>query len=80
MGSILTHITTAFHHAVHELLVSFFDLLIYMAVIILALLVGKMLSLTIKSIFRCASTVAPTSRGAYKNAFAPVSSKYYTLP
>ncbi|AJI43730.1 E protein [DeBrazza's monkey arterivirus] len=80
MGSVWSHISTAFQHAVHELIVSVFDLLIYMAVIILALLLGKMLALTIKSIFKCAAIPRAVSTGPLKNAFTPVSSKYHPLP
>ncbi|AKI29946.1 E protein [Pebjah virus] len=80
MGSISSHIVTAFQHAVHELIVSIFDLLIYFAIIILALIVGKLFAMVIKSFFRCGSRLAPVPKRALGNAFKAVPTKYHTLP
>ncbi|ALS54298.1 E protein [Free State vervet virus] len=81
MGNILASITAAFNHAIHELLVSIFDLLIYMAIIILALLIGRILGFALRGLFKCVPrTISPDSKSSLRSHFSPVSTKYSALP
>ncbi|ANB32506.1 E protein [Zambian malbrouck virus 1] len=81
MGNIFASLATAFNHAIHELLVSIFDLLIYMAIIILALIVGRVIGFALRGIFKCIPRVStPNSKGSLRSHFSPVSTKYSALP
>nr|ALS54269.1 E protein [Free State vervet virus] len=81
MGNILQSITAAFNHAIHELLVSIFDLLIYMAIIILALIVGRVVGFALRGLFQCIPKSVPLdSKSSLRSHFSPVSTKYTALP
>nr|ALS54312.1 E protein [Free State vervet virus] len=81
MGNILASITAAFNHAIHELLVSVFDLLIYMAIIILALIIGRVIGFALRGLFKCVPRPQITdSKGSLRSHFSPVSTKYSALP
>nr|ALS54102.1 E protein [Free State vervet virus]ALS54116.1 E protein [Free State vervet virus] len=81
MGNIFASITAAFNHAIHELLVSIFDLLIYMAIIILALIVGRVIGFALRGLFKCIPRTVPSdSKSSLRSHFSPVSTKYSTLP
>nr|ALS54130.1 E protein [Free State vervet virus] len=81
MGNIFASITAAFNHAIHELLVSIFDLLIYMAIIILALIVGRVIGFALQGLFKCIPRTVPSdSKSSLRSHFSPVSTKYSTLP
>nr|AHH53983.1 E protein [Kibale red colobus virus 2] len=81
MGNVLNSVWTAFQHAIHELLISIFDLLIYLALILLTMCVGKLLGLVLKTIFRGGSAIVNTKpKRALQSAFTPLSSTYHKLP
>nr|ALS54326.1 E protein [Free State vervet virus] len=81
MGNILQSITVAFQHAIHELLVSVFDLLIYMAIIVVALIIGRLIGFAIRGLFKCIPRSVPfDSKGSLRSHFSPVSTKYSALP
>nr|ALS54186.1 E protein [Free State vervet virus] len=81
MGNIFASVTAAFNHAIHELLVSIFDLLIYMAIIILALIVGRVIGFALRGLFKCIPRTVPlNTNGSLRSHFSPVSTKYSALP
>nr|AGA19094.1 ORF4a [Simian hemorrhagic fever virus] len=79
MGSITSHIVNAFQHAIHELLTSIFDLVVYFLIIIAALVVGKLLGMVIRSTINCGAR-AVARRTVTPSPFTPVSRQYRALP
>nr|ALS54242.1 E protein [Free State vervet virus] len=81
MGNILQSLSAAFNHAIHELLVSIFDLLIYMAIIILALIVGRVIGFALRGLFKCIPRTVPLdSKSSLRSHFSPVSTKHTAYP
>nr|ALS54340.1 E protein [Free State vervet virus] len=81
MGNILQSINSAIQHAIHELLVSVFDLLIYMAIIIVALIIGRIIGFALRGLFKCIPRSVPLdSKSSLRSHFSPVSTKYTALP
>nr|ALS54284.1 E protein [Free State vervet virus] len=81
MGNIIQSVTAAFNHAIHELLVSIFDLLIYMAIIILALIVGRVIGFALRGLFKCVPRSLPSnSKSSLRSHFSPVSTKHSAFP
>ncbi|AMB20714.1 E protein [Kafue kinda chacma baboon virus] len=58
MGSYISLFSHAFQQAIHELIVSVLDLIIYFSLILLTLLVGKGIGLAVRSVFGCAGRAA----------------------
>nr|AGA19082.1 ORF4a [Simian hemorrhagic fever virus] len=79
MGNFTSHIYQAFQHALHELMVSIFDLLVYFLIIIAALVVGKLISMVVRSTINCGAKVA-FKRAVTPSPFTPVSGRYRALP
>nr|AHH53843.1 E protein [Kibale red colobus virus 1] len=80
MGSVVSAIQAAFHHAIHELIVSVFDLLIYMALIFLCLAVGRLIGYAIGAIFRCSTRAVTSTSPSLQTAFKPLQRQYHKLP
>nr|AIP91276.1 E protein [Mikumi yellow baboon virus 1] len=59
MGSYASIFYHALQTAIHELIVSAVDLVIYFVLILLTLLVGKGIGLVLRSLFSCAAVVKP---------------------
>ncbi|AIP91224.1 E protein [Mikumi yellow baboon virus 1] len=59
MGSYASIFYHALQTAIHELIVSAVDLIIYFVLILLTLLVGKGIGLVLRSLFSCAAMVKP---------------------
>ncbi|AKC89296.1 ORF4a protein [Simian hemorrhagic encephalitis virus] len=81
MGNVIASITAAFNHAIHELIVSIFDLLIYLAIIVCALIIGRIIGFALRGLFKCIPrpSITATSSGLRAH-FSPVSTKYHALP